>query len=129
VDGPERILQERCRPRDTATVDATGSLFTPGATVALWVGLAGLRSELAEAQRQDKRLNDIIRYLQKESAGSYLSEPRVGELRRTQARAFKYRLTSDNLFVARRDGDDGGEDLPVAPQAPRISEIKGPPRI
>ena len=54
----------------------------PGTTLALRAGLAGMRTELAKAQRKDPRLSEIISRLKREPAGSYLSEPRGAEMKK-----------------------------------------------
>ena len=45
---------------DGAVVEGSGLPIRPGSTLALRAGLAGMRSELAAAQRQDPRLKEII---------------------------------------------------------------------
>ena len=100
MDRPEH-LQKISRLRFSACYrDATQEWDTEQ----LRTGLAGLRGQLAAAQRQDPRLTQIISYLKKEPAGSYLAEPRSGQLAETRARAYKYRLTNDNLLVAKFEG-------------------------
>ena len=82
-----------------------------------------MRAQLAEAQRRDPRLVEIIRCLRREPAGSYLPEPRL-QYGKVKRRALMYCMTSDNLLVARGEGDDRSEDLPVVPHATHL--FRGP---
>ena len=61
---------------DSATVENTGFPIKPGTTLALRASLSTLRVDLAEGQRQDPRLMQIISKLFKMAAGAYLAEPR-----------------------------------------------------
>ena len=47
---------------------------------------------------------------------------------KVKKRSLMYRMTSDNLLVARGEGDDRSEDLPVVPDATHLSEVPGAPR-
>lgn len=67
--GRSTFRKKIAAPRDTAAIDTSDVHLQPGRTIASLAGLAGLRSELAKAQRQDKHLDDI-RCLRKEPAGS-----------------------------------------------------------
>ena len=100
-------------PSDAACMDASGAPVHPGSQGDLRVGLSGMRSQLAAAQRRDPRLSEIILYLRKEKAGSYLPEPRGASLKKVRERSYQYRLTSDNVLVARFDNDSIHEDRPV----------------
>ena len=86
---------------DVAVVENSGAPITPGTTLALRAGLAGMRTQLARAQRSDPRLAQIISHLSKETAGTYLAEPRGPEMRKVAARAYNYRLTNDKVLVAK----------------------------
>ena len=115
-------------PTDSATPDTTGMPIVPGTPMALRAGLAGMRGQMAVAQRKDPRLLEIIKFLQKEPAGSYMAEPRGAELRKIKVRALKYRLTSDKLLVARGEEDELGDDLPVVPDVVHESVVPGAPK-
>ena len=115
-------------PTDSAAIENTGLPIAPGSTLALRAGLAGMRRELACAQRKDPRLLELIRHLQKEPAGSYLAEPRGPEMQKVKHRALQYRLTTDNVLVAKGEGDILGEDLPVIPEVVHDSDVPGAPK-
>ena len=115
------------KPSDTAMLETSGLPIPPGSTLSLRAGLAGLRTQMAEAQRRDPRLLEIVRFLRKEPAGSYLPAPRA-QLGKVRRRALLYRLTSDHLLVARGEGEAHSEDLPVVPDATHLSEVPGAPR-
>ena len=85
-----------------------------------------MRGQLAKAQRQDPRLLEIINYLQKQPAGSYMSEPRA-DLRKVKSRALKFRLTSDKLLVARPEIASHDIDLPCIPDVQHESSIPEAP--
>ena len=114
-------------PEDAAALETSGLPVPPGSSLALRAGLATMRTQLAEAQRRDPRLVEIIRCLWREPAGSYLPEPRL-QYGKVKSRALMYRMTSDNLLVAQGEGDDRSEDLPVVPDATHLSEFPGAPR-
>jgi transposase InsO family protein len=115
-------------PSDTAVVDSSGSPIDPSSNLALRASLAGLRTQLAKAQRTDPRLSEIIAKLRNESAGSYLSEPRGPEYKKVKFRAFKYRLTNDKVLVARDEDSQFYEDLPVIPEVAHVSDVPGAPK-
>jgi len=113
---------------EAAAVVTSGSPMTPGDTPALRASLASMRSQLAAAQRRDPRLAQIIQHLKGSTAGSYLPEPRSSETRKVQKRALHYRLSSDNVVVARGEGEALGEDLPVVPDVVHESSVPDAPR-
>ena len=102
--------------QDLSESDKRGSVpIKPDTTEGMQVALAGMRTQLAAAQRQDPRLNEIIQQLRGAPLGSYLAEPRGREALRAQTRAYNYRLASDKVLVARVDGDSVVMDRPVVP--------------
>ena len=124
MDRSEYLDKADKPPEDAAALGTSGLPIPPGSTLALRAGLAGMRTQLAEAQRRDPR----------RSPGVCGEGPRVhtcpsracstGKLRR----ALMYRMMSDNLLVARGEGDDHSEDLPVVLDATHPSEVPGAPR-
>ena len=113
---------------DGAVVELSGMPIAPGTILAVRASLSTVRSQLAAAQRQDPRLDQIIRHLRGERAGSYVAEPRGPDSRKVQARSLKYRLTIDNVLVARLEGDELSEDLPVVPDSPHSCDVPGAPQ-
>ena len=59
--------------------------------------------------------------LRKQPAGTYLAEPRSGAVRKVRARTHQFRLTTDNVLVA-KETERVTEDRPVIPNVP----YKGP---
>jgi hypothetical protein len=113
---------------DAAQVDGSGKTVDPASPAALRASLAGLRSELAKAQRLDPKLNEIIQHLRGKPAGEYLAEPRgpAGK-QKVRRRALQFRLTTDKLLVAKNEGDEASEDLPCIPEVPHESGVEGAP--
>jgi len=99
---------------DAATVPNTGTEVKPNTPDGLRAGLAGMRTQLRQAQAKDPRLVQIISSLKKMNKGSYLAEPRGPDSHKVKVRAYEYRLASDGLLVAR---ENLGEvcDRPVIP--------------
>ena len=89
----------------------------PDSTEGVRASLAGMRTQLAAAQRRDPRLLAIIRALKGEPRGNYVSDSPVADGRRLKTRLYKYRLASDGVLVARPDNDDPSVDRPVVPDA------------
>ena len=108
-------------PTDSAVIDASGTPIGPESTLAFRASLAGLRGELARAQHADPVLHEIRSMLKNQPAGTYISEPRGPETKKVKERTHKFRLTSDNLLVA-KDNGSATEDRPVIPNVP----YKGP---
>ena len=72
---------------DTGEMPTQGTPLRPGSVESIQATLSTLRTELAEAQRRDPRLLEIINTLQKQERGSYLAEPRGPEGQRSKSRA------------------------------------------
>ena len=89
----------------------------PDSTEGVRASLAGMRTQLAAAQRRDPRLQAIIRALKGEPRGNYVSDSPVADGRRLKTRLYKYRLASDGVIVARPANDDPSVDRPVVPDA------------
>ena len=64
----------------------------PDITEGLRVALAGMRTQLAESQRRDPRLREIIVALRGLPKNAYHRDIAKQESRRLKARAYKYRL-------------------------------------
>ena len=126
--GRSVFTKSRTEPTDSAVTSTTGAPIEPGSTVALKAGLAGLRSQLSKAQRTDPRLAEIIANLKGLKLGSYLSEPRGPGALKVRRRALKYRLTADEVLVAREEDESAAEDRPVVPDAPHVGDLPGVPR-
>ena len=84
-----------------------------------------MRTQLAKAQDADPRLREIRKALGKSAkVGDYIAEPRGPEAKKVKTRALQYRITADNVLVARGEGDDHARDLPVIPD---VSYTMGTP--
>ena len=90
----------------------------PDSTEGVRASLAGMRTQLAAAQRRDPRLSAIIRALKREPRGNYVSDTPGVDGRRLKARLYKYRLASDGVLVARPDDDNPSVDRPVVSDSP-----------
>ena len=77
-------------PVDSAVVDASGSPVQPATLPAMQASLATCREPLREARNLDPRLAQIIGALKGQPAGTYIADPRAGELRKAQYRALSY---------------------------------------
>ena len=120
------IKQEALVP-DCGELDRSGIPIRPESTEGMRASLATMRTQLAKAQRQDPRLLEIINHLKGEQLGTYVAEPRSAAPR-IRHRALRYRMTTDNVLVARVDGDEIVGDRPVVPDVHYESDAKNAPR-
>ena len=126
--GRSIFFKKLAPPADTAQLDKTGAAIDPSSPAAFKASLAGLRTQIAKAQRKDPRLAQIISRLRREKAGAYIAEPRGPEHAKIKSRALHYRLTSDDVLVAKDSPDGPGEDRPVIPDTQHEGDIPGAPK-
>ena len=101
-------------PENTATttsVPTTGEDVSP---TSLTGALTVLRGEMAAAQRLDPSLAQVIAYLDKQKAGSYLDQPRR-DLQKVRARAARYQLAEDGVLLGKPTDKESDALLPVVP--------------
>ena len=87
--------------------------------------LSNMRKELQEAQSLDPSLKNIIMFLRKQPAGTYMADP-LRESRKTAVRASKYVLRDDGKGSAllMRYDPDLVRDLPVVPEVAYAGKSK-----
>ncbi|CAE8584544.1 unnamed protein product [Polarella glacialis] len=100
-----------------------GVAVEPGSAPATAIYLSALRVEMAAAQRKDPTLSEIIAYLLKQPAGTFLSAPRK-DLAAVRAKAVDYKLAPDGVLLQKV----GDLYLPVVPNVQYAGE-KAPPRM
>ena len=87
-----------------------------------------MRTQLAESQRRDPRLREIIVALRGLPKNAYHRDTAKQESRRLKARAYKYRLASDGVLVAQPDIEESHVDRPVVPETTYTSGMKDAPK-
>jgi len=104
--------------------DEDVSPVCPDSFEAVSFQLSSMIPELQKAQSLDPGLKDIIMYLKKQPANTYLADP-LRENRKVAARAGKYVLRSkgDGVLLMRHD-PELNRDLPVVPEVPYMGESK-----
>jgi hypothetical protein len=99
-------------PASSSEAPPASVVGVPVVSPQLSANLSVLRTELAAAQRQDPRLSQIISYLEKKPAGTYLVQPRT-ELAKVKHDAESYRLAADGVLILKVS--DELMELPVVP--------------
>ena len=99
----------------------------PDSVEGLRASLAGMRTQLAAAQRQDPRLREIIAAIKKEPRGEYASEHPRKDAQKLKARTYHYRLASDGVLVANISEGEPRIDRPVVPDTRYTSGNKDAP--
>ena len=126
--GRSTFFKRIVEPSDAAAPDVSGAAVEPGSIAALKGSLAGMRQQLAKAQKRDPRLAQIISRLHAEKTCSYIAEPRGPENMKVKTRSLHYRMTADGLLVAKDAPDSPAEDLPVVPDVPHEEGVPGVPK-
>ena len=113
MDWKEYFLKKGTPSEDDALPSAVP--IKPDSVEGLRASLAGMRTQLAAAQRQDPRLREIIAAIKKEPRGEYASEHPRKDAQKLRARTYRYRLASDGVLVANLAEGEPRIDRPVVP--------------
>jgi len=117
-----RSIFQKLKPT-AAAVEDRGEVPVDGQPIRPVVaGMSVLRKELAEGQRQDPELNDIIKYLEKQPLGSITHAKHLKSALVKRAEHFK--LASDGVLVAKLEDDL--HDRPVVPNVAYAGESSLP---
>ena len=112
--GLEQVFFKKGTPSEDDALPSAVPI-KPDSVEGLRASLAGMRTQLAAAQRQDPRLREIIAAIKKEPRGEYASEHPRKDAQKLRARTYRYRLASDGVLVANLAEGEPRIDRPVVP--------------